>query len=250
LKCFTGTRLSVFTEALGVCSWDLDALTAVERQQLFDVVLNEKIVVAHNAGLDLSWLFTETAARPRFVLDIMLLLRHVRPGLLLRPFRAAVAGDDATRKRARDLIEQGRGKPSASLEFIATALRMPIPDNGYQLPANWCVSSLSAPHHAYVAAGLDLLLRILNFLIPDTSVEEMPTHIEKKFSWYIPFGTALIRLAEAHARGVPFDLQAAEKLRSDCLSGIAEAANDLGAFRSMPGCSNSWPTHTLVKRMS
>ena len=109
----------------------LDALTLDERQQLFRAALNRKTIVAHNVGVALSWLFAETSARPSFVLDSMLLMRQLRPESLLRPFGIVVAGGSDDQLRAQTLIERARGVPSASLEWIATSLGLPVPDEGY-----------------------------------------------------------------------------------------------------------------------
>jgi hypothetical protein len=67
--------LTLYVDHLGACAWNLDALSPDERRRLFNAALDKKIVIAHNAGVDLSWLFLETAARPAFVLDTMLLIR-------------------------------------------------------------------------------------------------------------------------------------------------------------------------------
>jgi hypothetical protein len=77
--------LSLYADHLGACAWDLDALSPDDRHRLISVDLDNKIVAAHNAGLGLSWLFLEAAARPAFVLYTMLLIRQVWPETLLRP---------------------------------------------------------------------------------------------------------------------------------------------------------------------
>lgn len=227
--------LCVYTDALGACAWDLDALRTEDCQALFRAVVDNKIVIAHNAGIDLSWLFTETAARPRFVLDSMLLMRHLRPETLLRPFGIAAVGDGDVRRRAEELLEKERGEPSASLEWMAASLNLQAPDGSYQAYANWCVSMLSAPHHAYATAAVRLPLSVVQFLLPGVCVLEMPAVIESKYPWYVPFGAALVRLAEAHARGVPFDLEAAEALRSEWLAELTRAADDLAQFPEFAG---------------
>jgi DNA polymerase-1 len=157
----------------------------------------------------------------------MLLVRQIRPGILLRPFGTAAVGDEDARRRAIELIAGKNGKPSASLGFVAGTLQMSSPDKGFQLPANWCVSVLSAPHLDYVSGDVDLPLRFLNFLMPDIGVENMAAHIEQKYPWYVPFATATVRLAEAHVRGVPLSLQVAEALKSNFLAQVEESANEL-----------------------
>ncbi|MGB8479749.1 MAG: DNA polymerase [Acidobacteriaceae bacterium] len=222
--------LSVYTESLGVCSWDLDALTPEERRRLLDAVLADKIFVAHNAGVILSWLFAETFARPKFVLDSMLLIRHIRPGLLLRPFRLAVGGTDVMQKRSKEMITEENGKPTVSINYIATAMQLPEPEMIFQPMPNWCVKPLSARHLDHVTRNIDAPLKILKFLMPKSSVDQMPSLIQELFPWYVPFGIALVRLAEAHVRGVPFDREGAEKLRAECMSEISIAAKDLAAI--------------------
>ena len=91
-------------------------------------------------------------------------------------------------------------------------------------------SMLSARHHAYATAAVELPLSVVRFLLPGLCVPEMPAVIKSKYPWYVPFSAALVRLAEAHARGVPFDGEAAEVLRSECLSEITRAADDLAQF--------------------
>jgi hypothetical protein len=121
--------LSVYTPALEYCAWDLDALTPEDRSQLLKVVVDRKIVVAHDAGFLFSWLFGETSARPDEVLYTSLLVHQIRPTTLLRPFRMVVAGNADTRSRARGLIEREGGGPSSSLEWIAAIedTRVPLP---------------------------------------------------------------------------------------------------------------------------
>jgi DNA polymerase family A len=219
--------LSVYTDQLGACAWDLDALAPEDRQQLLSEVVCNKIVIAHNAGFDLSWLFIETVARPAFVLDSMLLTRHLRPGALLRPFGTAVVGDEDAKKRAKALIQRDRGEPSTSPEWIAVSLNLQAPDTGYQPHSNWCVSTLSSQHHVYATAGVSLPMHIVRFLLPGMAVQEMPSVIESKYPWYTPYVTATARLAEAHVRGVPFDMEAAERLRAEYLTEIVRAADEL-----------------------
>ncbi|MGB8478553.1 MAG: DNA polymerase [Acidobacteriaceae bacterium] len=219
--------LALYTPILGACAWDLDALTPEERQRLFRAALENKILIAHNAGAALSWLCAETSARPKFVLDTMLLVRQLRPELLLRPFKMALSSDESIQMRARKLIEQENGAPAASLDWIGTSLHLPVPDARYQNHTSWCVSTLSADHHSFATMGVDLPLLILQFLLPTLSVEEMPAAIQNKYPWYVPFSMAIIRLAEAHARGVPFDAEASERLCGEFKAAALEAADEL-----------------------
>jgi DNA polymerase-1 len=219
--------LSVHTPALGSCTWDLDTLTAEDKQRLLYAALEEKIVLAHDAGFAMSWIFSETPARPKFVLDTMLLMQQVRPQTLLRPFKSAAIGNDEVQARSRELIEQRKGAPSASREWITASIDLPALDRNFAQPTSWTVSRLSSGHQAYASANVELPLRTVQFLLPGVSIQEAPSVIEHKYSWYIPFAVATLRLAEAHGRGVPFDNDASERLRSDCLSAITIATEEL-----------------------
>jgi hypothetical protein len=128
---------------------------------------------------------------------------------------------------AIELIQQANGQPSAALEYVAFALGMPAPDKGYKMPANWCVRPLSLEHRNYAAGKIDLPLRVLQFLMPGVGVEEMPAHIKSNYPWYVPYETALARLAEAHVRGVPYCLQSSGELKAHCLSEISQATSEL-----------------------
>jgi DNA polymerase-1 len=51
--------------------------------------------------------------------------------------------------------------------------------------------------------------------------------IESKYPWYTPYATSLVRLAEAHVRGLPFDADAAAKLSADLTESLRQAAAEL-----------------------
>jgi len=219
--------LSIYTPTLGTCAWDLDALTPEESQRLFRAALENKILVAHNAGVVLSWLFFETSARPKFVLDSMLLVRQLRPETLLRPFKMAASGDEGAPMRAQKLIKQARGAPAASLEWVATSLRLPVPDVSYANHTSWGVSTLSPGHHTCATMSVELPLHIVRFLLSGSEVEEMPAVIQAKYPWYIPFSDSMVRLAEAHVQGVPFNMNASKELCAAYLAAIVQAADEL-----------------------
>jgi DNA polymerase family A len=219
--------LTVHHARLGTYAWDLDALSQQQREQLFSAVVRNKILIGHNVGFDLSWLFGETEARPSMVLDTMMLMRQIRPGTLLRLFGWAAKGDEAKKKQAVEMIQAEGGRVSAKLIYIAACLGMPVPDKTYQKPQNWCVTPLSGQHHRYVAGDVDLPMQILRFLLPNIDVEEMPATIERKYPWYCPFAAATIRLAEAHVRGVPFNFEAADELKAESLVELKQTVDEL-----------------------
>jgi DNA polymerase family A len=226
--------LSVYTESLGHSIWDLDALKREERRLLFEAAISGKILVGYNLGFALSWLFGETTARPSFVLDTMILFRQICPAILLRPFRWAGFVDEVKRRFAESLLKR-YPHTSDDIEYFAACAEMLLPEKRFQSLASWCVSSLSTDHSAYAKAKLRLMLQVLGFLLPDISVEQMPDHIRNNQPWYVPFQTALVRLAEAHVRGVAFDPEAARDLMTDLLAEIESASSEVASYKEFAG---------------
>jgi DNA polymerase family A len=244
--------LTIHHESLGTYAWDLDVLPEHQRKQLFDIVLRNKIIIAHNAGFDLSWMFEVTKARPRFVLDTMLLVRQLKPRMLLRLFGLVLNGDDVQQELAVQMIEDKRGKVAATLAYTAACLDFPVPDKSFQAPQNWAITPLSTEHHRYVASDVDLPLAILRYLIPGVEVEEMPFLIADKFPWYCPFAAATVRLAVAYAKGVPFNLEAANKLKADYQVELEQAVGELlkiDEFAALPRAVMVDPTKGEKREM-
>jgi hypothetical protein len=229
--------LSIFTEPLGHLTWDLDALRPEERLRLFEAAVDQKILVGYNLGFDLSWLFGETAARPSFVLDAMILFRQIRPAVLLRPYRWAAFTDKAKQKFGESLLER-YSDSSSSMEYLAACAEVLSPETSFQSAASWCVSVLSADHLVHARSRLDVTLGLLRFLLPEMPIGKLPDRIRNHQPWYVPFQTALVRLAEAHVRGVAFDPQAAENLMASLLAEIESAANDLARYEEFSGLKN------------
>jgi DNA polymerase-1 len=226
--------LSVYTEALGHSVWDLDELKQEERLTLFEAAIDRKIVVGYNLGLDLSWLFGESTARPSFALDAMILFRQIRPAVLLRPYRWAGFSDQVKQQFAASLLQRPTHN-SGSREYFAACAEMLLPKTSFESAASWCVSALSADHLAYAKSTLDLTLQFFRFLLPGASVEQMPGHIRGDHPWYVPFQTALVRLAEGHVRGAAFDLEAAGSLMTKLLAEIEIAANEVASYQAFAG---------------
>jgi len=226
--------LSVYTESLGHSVWDLDALKQEERRLLFEAAVSSKIVVGYNLGFALSWLFGETTARPSFVLDTMILFRQICPAVLLRPYRWAGFSDEVKRRFAESLLKR-YPHTSGDIEYFAACAEMVLPEKRFQSPASWCVSTLSTDHCGYAKSNLDLTLQFLHFLLPDVSVEQIPGHIRDNQPWYVPFQTALVRLAEGHVRGVAFDSEAAGDLMTDMLAEIESASSEVASYKQFAG---------------
>jgi hypothetical protein len=172
-------------------------------------------------------MFGETDARPSALLDTLMLVRQIRPGVLLRLFGIAAKGNEAARRKAIEMIRSKGGNVSAALDYVAACLGLSIPDKSFQKPENWCITPLDGQRLTYVEGDVALPLQILRFLLPSIAVEEMYRTIETKYPWYLPFAETTIRLAEAHVRGVPFDFEAAAVLKAEYLVELAQAVDEL-----------------------
>jgi hypothetical protein len=113
-----------------------------------------------------------------------------------------------------------------------------MPETSFQSPASWCVSVLSPDHLAFAKSNLDLMVQFLHFLLPGISVEKMAEHIRDHQPWYVPFQTALMRLAEGHVRGVAFASDAAANLKTDLLAEIESTASEVASHKHFAGLKN------------
>lgn len=224
--------LALHTEALGTCVWELDRLGAESRQKLFTAALADKTVVGHDLGADLAWLFLETSARPRMVLDSSLLSRLLRPETLLRPYRQAVHAESAVKERAIAAIRRSEGQPSTSLHYMAAAMGLPALDHAYDELRIWGLTLLSAEHHAYATDKLTVCRQTVASVLRGLRVEDMAEYLDEHAPWYRSYSDAAVRLAETHGRGTPFDLAAAQALREDCRTTVVEIAQGLGQLAS------------------
>ena len=219
--------LTVYTEGLDCCSWDLDCLTAHERERLLYAALQHKIMIAHDAGHVLGWLLRETHARPAYVLDTGLLVRQLKPSLLLKPFYIAAEPRDWGQATARSLIRKYKGATSTTVEWLACCLGITPPDNSYETATNWSVSSLSDRHLLFCRVSVRFALELAQRMFPKDAIERIPDVIAERYRWYVPFGTAMVRLAEAQVRGVPFDLETAVKMKRELSEEIGQAATEV-----------------------
>lgn len=213
--------LSVYLNRVGPCCFDMDTMPAADKSRLLHVVLAGKLIVGHNLTADLAWLFAETAARPRYVADVMLLIRHKVPSILLRPFKWAVSPDFATKARAIALMRKHRGRPAATLDYIGSCLKLPRFNNEFANRSSWALSLLSDDHRQYCVDKLATIIGIFSNMFPrglGTSVQE----IEAGAPAYGSYAVASLRLAEAHVHGVPFDIAACGGLRQMRVASLSE----------------------------
>lgn len=222
--------LAVNVDGYGAFAFDLDYLSPEERKALFVAAIEGKGVVGHNLGFDLSNIFNEVVARPKWILDTMILARQVQPVLLLRLNFAAAQADNKTMMRARNLLQRKRGKVSASMEYVAACLGLGVVDKSCQKPPNWCVSELSADHHEYVVGDIEMPLKILKVLFKTESLDSVLQKITEDYPWYWDYAAATVQLAEAHARGIAFDSEQANAMVGELEAELVAVADELRVF--------------------
>jgi DNA polymerase-1 len=229
--------LTIDLYGLGACSFDLDALLSEERDRLLERLLQQKVIIGHDLGSALGWLFVETCARPTLILDTRLLIQHVRPGALLRPFRQAASADQQVRERSADLIRKFHGRPSGAAEYVGRCFELASPDWKFAHRESWCVSELSEAHRLHSEARTEFAKEILTRVTGSTEVSEVVRLIDDEAPWYRTYSIATIRLAEAHVRGVPFDMEAAAQLKHATLPNTCDEAVEAYAVSTIEGKS-------------
>lgn len=218
--------LSIYLQEMGHIAWDLDVLSDEQRQTLFKAALHDKVLVGHDLEIALAWLFEETSARPRMAIDTVLLLKQIRPAALYAPYRMAASADCQKRAAGENLIH-GYRNIRADIGYVAGCLKLPRAFTTFQNAESWCISVLSADHLQCVKEDLSLSFGILSFLFPHLPIDLLAEQIRTKSPWYLPFETSLRRLAEAHSRGVGFDLHKAREFRESLEAEISDAAQEL-----------------------
>ena len=223
--------LSVYTDLLGCCAFDLDELSKQDKCELYEAAIKGKVVLGHNLGRCFAWLFGETVARPAFVLDAMVIFRQVRPAALLRPYRWAAFQDQHKPKFAAELLSR-HGSANVSLEYLAGCAELTAPDASYDKPAAWCVTVLSKEHLTYLRTALGVVLGLVRFVNLDGPINVISEDMCSKYPWYHSYQVALVRLSEAHVLGMGVDRKAAESSACRWLAEIETIAEKLIAFKA------------------
>ena len=154
------------------------------------------------------------------MLDTLILVRQCKPEIL------SYANFDAAKGSLERLaeIEEDRDVSlvaSASLEALSIALGLPRPDKSWQKPQNWALSELSAQHLTYVLGDIDTPCRILEHIFGTADGTVVSQTINREYPWYKSYHKAALRTTEATVRGIPFDNEGAENLKSELTAEIA-----------------------------
>jgi DNA polymerase-1 len=228
--------LSLHAPDIGTFAFDLDALPGTDRKKLFDATLDGKIIIGHELGSDLSWLFGESTCRPRFIVDAALLVRQIKPTLLLQPFRLASSGPVQSRAYYAALVKSVKGQPSTSLKYLAASLSLPAFDIDDSDFASWSVSPLSAERYRHTTDRVKLITTIVQKVVPGIAFRDLPGELNRWAPWYEPFSVASMRLGEAHVRGVPLDSGYARELSRKASRELRDAVGELTQYPEFSEC--------------
>jgi len=229
--CDTRPRCRILTVGLpdgSVNAWDMDALPAVQQRQLAHDVISGKIIIGHNLGFDLAWLGYLTDAKPRRVLDSMIITKVVDHGMPLRLHtKATKAMSDAT-----SLVNSLReGLAGYSLESCCIAAGLPRPDKSFQKPHNWTLSHLSPGHYDYVVGDVTEPLAVLRMalgLSSASSIQDIIRELDQKHYIYKEaYEPTLNVLAELQRKGMPVSLKSLDELIQTQLDVIGSQAREL-----------------------
>lgn len=158
--------LSVHLDGLGFCCFDWDRMPVDDKSRLLRALFAGKLVIGHNLAGQMSWLFAETDARPAYIANTQLLVHHIKPNVLLRPFARAASSDPGVSAAAAALISQHGGRARTTLEYVARSIGLSAPIPEFRTAASWAVSVLSGSHIRSSACKLSSVVAIFVDLFP------------------------------------------------------------------------------------
>lgn len=223
--------LSLVVKDLGCCAFDLDAMAKEDRSRLLDAAIRYKLVIGHNLVHDFSGC-SAREARPASLVDLLLIVQHLAPKALLRPFARAASADPVRSTAAAQWLRSCKGKPNLTLDSIAACLELPVTNSSFASTTSWSVTKLAREHRDYCGERLTLLAQIFSRFFPSGPDATTAEEIVRSMPVYGAYANATVRLAEAHVRGVPFDSQAAEDLRTSVH--LAEGCGGADPLNSIP----------------
>lgn len=130
------------------------------------------VVIGHNVGFDLYWLFEHTKTEPDLVLDTMLLARTLRHRFPLEV--AEIANLRANephhfKEQAKQIFSREAGM--WTLETLAAViLGIPL-DKKYQKPRNWITPVLTEEHFKYATGDTKVTLSLLATLLNSNELD-------------------------------------------------------------------------------
>lgn len=137
-------------------AFDCDRMGPALTQEVAQAVLSRRMMIAHNAGFDLYWLRLAQGrtVMPRMVVDSMLLVRLLRPQLVLKRAELISSIKHINEVPMATSVEQAAwkslitGASGGSLADVVLAMFGVEVDKTYQKPGNW-TGLLSFAHLDY-----------------------------------------------------------------------------------------------------
>lgn len=231
LNCIPRARIVAFQLDTGVkIAVDLDKISLADARALASTLLADKIVIGHNLSFDFSWLKHYTEAKPALVLDTLLLVRCIKPGISWRVYQRAANGEAASLSLINSMTDN-----SASLESITVALGIAEPDKSWQHPRNWCVENLSEGHLSYVLGDVDHPLQVLRALTGVSDITSIVNILKTKdlangSTYFNIYQYVPMTLAQMHINGMPLKEETLENIhqnRADQINALANKVIEL-----------------------
>lgn len=227
-------RLRILTVLIGpdeVYAFDFDEHTDQEQQQLATAAMTG-MFIGQNSGFDVRWLSKSTPARPRYVLDTMLLARVLYPEhpLNLAKLCTDLSVPESVRLEAENMFRAGAG--GWSLKHMMLGFFHEVMDKSSQGPKNWCQPFLSQREYDYATGDAKDTYRLFCKLIGVQPGEDLVSAYEA-----LAERNSAVRLIEPQVadvcemvyRGMSWSAERAEAYKTTCLARIDKLAADLFA---------------------
>lgn len=219
-------------------AYDLDGLAPDEVRALLTASIHGKTLIGHNLGFDLGWgLVYAPDVRPARVIDLMLLVRCLRPGAPWRVHSMAAEGHAAA--QAFIAGRKRKGDASAALQALCIAYDLPTLDKDYQKPHNWTPKVLSRGHYEYVMGDVDAPVQILMRMAGTQTVEAaMAKLFEQDLDhfqgvYHQLYARAPLDLAQMSRRGLPLHIPTLARIRADRTARVERLVPQL--IKAIPG---------------
>ena len=192
-------------------AFDIDKMTAADRDDLLSVTADVPVWIGQNLGFDLAWYHAAGYPARPFLLDSMLVVRTCKPWYthaiptVAGMVRAFSKGHADMQGECYERVAKGKiGYSLADLTLSMGARKgMKIPvDKSWQKPENWMLPDLIEP------AELDYCLGDITLpgeiILDALKVSTVPEAIDflRKSSVYSAYSAATGVLAEKHASGM------------------------------------------------
>ncbi|WP_419807093.1 DNA polymerase [Terriglobus sp.] len=204
--------VTIDLEQVGTVCFDWDRTTGEDKTRLLSALFSPKQIIGHDLATTCSWLFAETSARPTEIVDTMLLVQHLKPAALLRPFAWAAKADDPRSLISEKMLHRKNGNVSLSLEYVATCFKA-LGATTMRSHAAWSLSKLSAEHHSHCHLKIEQIKELWKECLPNGRLRDAFAGSTVRAATYTDYAQFTIELAEAHVRGVPFDMASAVRLK-------------------------------------